>query len=89
MHYDASAAVVLRLGMWFSGDRKHLGEPSLIRMLKEIEGLSSSGGGQLPDCRPIHFANNDGGEFLFPRLPATQVLTLMPLIARREHAATL
>jgi hypothetical protein len=47
-------------------DGKHLGEAVSMRVLKKSKDLKF-GDGQLPDYRPIRFADNDGGEFLFPR----------------------
>jgi hypothetical protein len=47
-------------------DGKHLGEAVSMRVLKKSKDMKF-GEGQLPDYRPIQFADNDGGEFLFPR----------------------
>jgi hypothetical protein len=47
-------------------DGKHLGEAVSMRVLKKSKDMKF-GEGQLPDYRPIRFADNDGGEFLFPR----------------------
>jgi len=47
-------------------DGKHLGEAVSMRVLKKSKDMKF-GDGQLPDYRPIRFAENDGGEFLFPR----------------------
>ena len=47
-------------------DGKHLGEAVSMRVLKKSRD-QKFGEGQLPDYRPIQFADNDGGEFLFPR----------------------
>ncbi|MGE5170328.1 MAG: caspase family protein, partial [Rudaea sp.] len=47
-------------------DGKHLGEAVSMRVLKKSKDMKF-GDGQLPDYRPIRFADNDGGEFLFPK----------------------
>lgn len=54
-------------------DGKHLGEAVSMRVLKKSKDMKF-GEGQLPDYRPIRFADNDGGEFLFPR-PKTPAST--------------
>ncbi|HXU66964.1 MAG TPA: caspase family protein [Casimicrobiaceae bacterium] len=45
-------------------DGKLLGDAVAVRVLRESRGSAS--GVALPDYRPIRFADNDGGEFLFP-----------------------
>jgi hypothetical protein len=52
-------------------DGKHLGEAVSMRVLKKSKDMKF-GEGQLPDYRPIQFADNDGGEFLFPKPRAVQ-----------------
>ncbi len=47
-------------------DGRNLGEAVSMRVLKKSKDMKF-GEGQLPDYRPIRFADNDGGEFLFPR----------------------
>src|SRR5690242_15915037 len=47
-------------------DGRHLGEAVSMRVLKKSKDMKF-GEGQLPDYRPIKFADNDGGEFLFPK----------------------
>jgi hypothetical protein len=42
-----------------------------MRVLKKSKDMKF-GEGQLPDYRPIQFADNDGGEFLFPKPRAVQ-----------------
>ena len=44
-------------------DGKLLGDAVAVRVLRESRGASNVA---LPDYRPIRFADNDGGEFLFP-----------------------
>jgi hypothetical protein len=51
-------------------DGRHLGEAVSMRVLKKSKDMKF-GEGQLPDYRPIKFADNDGGEFLFPKPRAT------------------
>jgi hypothetical protein len=62
-------------------DGKHLGEAVSMRVLKKSKDMKF-GDGQLPDYRPIQFADNDGGEFLFPRpRPSTERAALQgPLL---------
>jgi hypothetical protein len=45
-------------------DGKRLGDAVAVRVLRESRGTASASA--LPDYRPIRFADNDGGEFLFP-----------------------
>jgi hypothetical protein len=45
-------------------DGKRLGDAVAVRVLRESRG--GAGAGPLPDYRPIRFADNDGGEFVFP-----------------------
>ena len=45
-------------------DGKRLGDAVAVRVLRESRGGAAAGA--LPDYRPIRFADNDGGEFVFP-----------------------
>jgi hypothetical protein len=62
-------------------DGKHLGEAVAMRVLKKSKDMKF-GEGQLPDYRPIKFADNDGGEFLFPRpkAPVQRVSIQVPAL---------
>ena len=71
-------------------DGKHLGEAVSMRVLKKSKDMKF-GEGQLPDYRPIRFADNDGGEFLFPkpRAPAERASSEAPrpdAVARTDHS---